>query len=88
MALVPCPDCGRMVSNSASRCPDCGRPFAWEAAGASVKVKAGKGRRILGGTLMVLSGVPMCAGAPLVALAPVFLVGLMVYLWGRGAGGG
>lgn len=26
MALIPCPDCGREVSDEASACPDCGRP--------------------------------------------------------------
>ncbi len=25
--LYPCPDCGRMVSRSATTCPQCGRPL-------------------------------------------------------------
>jgi hypothetical protein len=25
--LVPCPDCGRMVSRHATACPQCGRPL-------------------------------------------------------------
>lgn len=27
MALVPCPDCGREVSDAAPACPQCGRPM-------------------------------------------------------------
>lgn len=28
MALVPCPDCGKQVSDQAKACPSCARPFA------------------------------------------------------------
>jgi uncharacterized membrane protein YvbJ len=28
VALIPCPDCGKEVSDSAPSCPGCGRPIA------------------------------------------------------------
>lgn len=30
MALLPCPDCGNKVSDSAAACPKCGRPISAE----------------------------------------------------------
>ena len=29
--LVPCPDCGRLVSRLAKACPQCGRPLSSQA---------------------------------------------------------
>jgi uncharacterized membrane protein YvbJ len=37
MGLIPCPDCGKQVSERAVACPECGRPFpAAESVTASV----------------------------------------------------
>ena len=38
MALKKCPDCGKMVSDSAKSCPNCGRPMS-TATSACAKVK-------------------------------------------------
>ena len=32
MALIPCPACGRQVSEAAVACPNCGHPIAGDAA--------------------------------------------------------
>ncbi len=32
MALIPCPACGRQVSQAAVACPNCGHPIVGEAA--------------------------------------------------------
>lgn len=91
MSLIPCPDCGRMVSRAAASCPDCGRPFAW-APRVPAKVKptrGGRGLRLAGGVVMFLAGVPMVAGLlPATFGAAGLLLGLLVYLAGRVAGGG
>ena len=43
--LIPCPDCGSMVSKKAPACPKCGRPFR-EAAAAPLAPSGGSSRPI------------------------------------------
>lgn len=40
MPLIPCPDCGREVSDRAPSCPNCGAPIA----GASIRDRQVHGR--------------------------------------------
>jgi uncharacterized membrane protein YvbJ len=49
MALIPCPDCGRQVSQDADVCPQCGRPIKRGFLG-----KAGTERTVNVGCLIIL----------------------------------
>lgn len=80
-----------MVSRSAPRCPHCGRPFAWAQPEAQKPAKGRGGRdlRFAGGFLLFIFGVGTIAGLmPIVIGAAGGLLGLIVYLAGRIAGGG
>lgn len=78
MALIPCPECAREVSDKANACPHCGNPLAATAPratapllvatapGKAVTTEAtGKGWKLLQaiGVVMVCIGVVSCAGA-------------------------
>ena len=39
MALINCPECGKIVSNMAKLCPNCGCPIEEMQAGGTVKIK-------------------------------------------------
>lgn len=41
MAMIKCPECGRMVSSMAASCPTCGYPIAKSAPNGVVQVKLG-----------------------------------------------
>jgi hypothetical protein len=52
-SLEPCPDCGRLLSRSATVCPNCGHPFPLEAVSDTANQYAG---------LAVLAGLCKCLG--------------------------
>lgn len=55
MSLVPCPDCGKQVSDAAPTCPACGRPIANNQGRASrAEENKGKRRSCLGPGCLVL----------------------------------
>ena len=39
MAMIKCPECGKMVSNMAASCPGCGYPIAKLAPSGKVQIK-------------------------------------------------
>lgn len=41
MAMIKCPECGRMVSNMATNCPGCGYPISKSAVTGIIQVKLG-----------------------------------------------
>ncbi len=41
MAMIKCPECGKMVSDMASACPNCGYPIAQNASDGIVLIKLG-----------------------------------------------
>lgn len=41
MALIKCPECGRMVSSMATNCPSCGYPIQKKANNGMVQIKLG-----------------------------------------------
>lgn len=51
MAMIKCPECGRMVSNMAASCPTCGYPIASAASDGVVRVKLGMFQSVQGATI-------------------------------------
>lgn len=41
MAMIKCPECGRMVSNMAANCPNCGYPISKQTSSGAVLIKLG-----------------------------------------------
>jgi hypothetical protein len=58
MSLIPCPDCGRDVSDVAPTCPQCGRPIAKaiavQAVGESLITTQGTSKRLKAQALLSL----------------------------------
>ena len=64
MALVPCPECGSKISQTATACPQCGRSFSAEELAAALsnyskKTKNGKVLEVVG-VLLVIVSIPSC----------------------------
>lgn len=52
MAMIKCPECGRMVSNMAASCPNCGYPIAKSTNNGVVQVKLGMFQSTQGASIM------------------------------------
>ena len=51
MAMIKCPECGRMVSNMAASCPTCGYPIASAVSDGVVRIKLGMFQSTQGATI-------------------------------------
>lgn len=90
MALIPCPDCGRMVSPAATTCPECGRPFAWArgAGGSGPKPrKKGGDLRLMGGLMLLATAGTFLLDMPPIVFFGCGVMGLILYVAGRIVGG-
>ncbi len=83
MPLIPCPECGKEISDKAPACPQCGAPTI---AGKKADKKASVAKRANTqgmGCLMIILSIALgltVIGAPLASL--IFVVGLIVLLIG------
>ncbi len=57
MALMPCPECKREISTAAVSCPSCGYPLQGKSA--EPQFEAYRKRRLTGGLIMCLVGLPV-----------------------------
>ncbi|WP_300616849.1 hypothetical protein [Dokdonella sp.] len=80
MALIPCPECRKEVSDKAPSCPNCGCPFAAHGGGASQGSTAGEIARTGGkvATTWLLAGQVHWVVRGLVAI--VAILGLFLFL--------
>jgi hypothetical protein len=85
MALIPCPECRREVSDKAPACPGCGYPIAARDGGAGSSATVGEIARTGGkvATTWLLAGQIHWIVRGLVAI--VLVVGLFLFLAFSGA---
>ena len=95
MAIVPCPECQRDISDRAAACPHCGNPIAAIPSAARVSVQTddgdvvttqatGKAPKVvqLVGFLLAVGGVVSCSSST-GSSGGLFLLGCAVFLMGR-----
>jgi hypothetical protein len=98
MALVPCAECGRQISDKAAACPHCGNPLSpapaapapvsvATAPGQAVTTEAtGKGWKVvqLVGALIMTAGAVACTASKTPGTGTqLFILGMIVFLAGR-----
>ena len=91
MALIPCDDCKREISDATIACPHCGRPVGQRPVTTQQTAKRYKGLQLIG-AIMVVSGITSVGvtisersaeptGAMIGSL--LFLFGFVIFLTGR-----
>jgi zinc-ribbon domain len=79
MALIPCPDCGKKISDKAPSCPSCG--YAEQAQTIEQTAKTWKAVQALG-VLMIAAGIPIGAIYSYWGW-PTAIAGVNIWLFGR-----
>jgi LPXTG-motif cell wall-anchored protein len=90
MALISCPECGRSVSDQADSCPQCGRPVGKSKNVYITNAKKGKGKKLIGGLLLILSTIMSAAntGASTSSglsafIGLMFIAGIILLIYGK-----
>lgn len=89
MALIPCAECGKQISEMASSCPSCGHPA--NASGPAVErpiqtiEQTSKSYKLgqMAGVAMICASVVACVGGKSDASAALAFFGLIVWLGAR-----